>query len=129
MQNDECGGFTGTSTGDTQPQRRGDRPFIPLSKRIDMALATYKHSVFRAVVRRDFSESTCYLGPAYTGGTNSRPVAVDGALRIPQCFGGMGEPWAQLGEDDCGDTSDVNVRVVDIHVAPSVRVLRPITAH
>lgn len=129
MQNDECGGFTGTQTGDTPPQRRGDRPFMPLSKRIDMALATYRHAIFRAVVRRDFSEPACFSIPAYTGGTNGRPVAVDGELRIPQCFGGMGEPWAQLGSDDCGDTSDVMARVVDIHPAPTVRVLRPVTAH
>lgn len=36
----------------------------------------------------------CYVTPSYTGGTG-RPVAVDGALRQPQCFGTHGEPWAQ----------------------------------
>jgi hypothetical protein len=31
--------------------------------------------------------------PAYTGGLG-RPVAVDGKLRSPACFGSRGEPWA-----------------------------------
>lgn len=115
---ESCWAFTGTPTGEAAAAIRGDRPFIPYSARVDMALRTYKHSVWRAIVRRDFSEPWCTSIPAYTGGEDiaQRPVAVDGAMRTPACFGGRGEPWAQgdgLGQD-CGDTSDPAVRVVDI---------------
>lgn len=119
-------GFTGTPTGDECPQRPGERPFISLSARVDMALASYKHWVWRILVRSDFSEPWCTIVPAYTGGEDiaARPVAVDGQLRMPQCFGSRGEPWAQTGEDDCGDTLDVLKRLpVDAYPAPSVRVL------
>ena len=93
---------------------------MPLSKRVDMALRTYKHSIFRAVVRADFSEPWCTSVPMHTGGTNDRPVAVDGELRIPQCFGGRGEPWAQLGTADIDDSASVLARTADTYVAPTV---------
>jgi hypothetical protein len=132
-----------TALGDTVCGKPGERPFMPLSSRIEMALAaeryrtarekarvlfgplahslaTCKHAVWRAVRYGDFSESWCYSIPAYTGGESfaDRPVAVDGELRTPACFGGMGEPWAQLGHCDCGDTSDVLQRIVDVGPDP-----------
>lgn len=110
--------FCGTGLGGEPCGRAGERPSMPLSKRVDMALATYKHSIFRAVMRGDFSEPWCTCIPAYTGGDNGRLVAVDGAMRDPGCFGSQGEPWAQLGHCDCGDTSDVLDRVVDVGPEP-----------
>lgn len=126
---------------------------MPLSKRVDMALAaeryntarekvrvffgplamnmaTCTHAIWRAVRYGDFSEPWCTCIPAYTGGENvaQRAVAVDGRLRTPQCFGGMGEPWAQPDDGaDCGDTGDVMRRVVDLHPdRSSLRILSPI---
>jgi len=144
--------FCGTGLGADVCGRPGERPFTSLSARIDMALAaeryrtarekarvyfgplamslaTCKHAVWRALRYGDFSESWCYSIPAYTGGDNGRLVAVAGEMRDPACFGGMGEPWAQLGASDCGDTSDVLDTVVDVGPEPRrLRHLAPMLA-
>lgn len=109
--------FCGTGLGGEVCGRPGERPAMPLSKRVDMALRTYRHMLWRAA-RGDFSEPWCTSIPAYSGGDNGRLVAVDGAMRDPACFGSQGEPWAQLGYCDCGDTSDVLDRVVDVGPEP-----------
>lgn len=149
----EVGGFSRTAVDNgAVPQLRGERPFLPLSTRIELALsaeryntarqkaavlfgplahslATTKYAILRAVRYGDFSEPWCYSIPAYTGGEDvaQRPVAVDGKLRTPQCFGGMGEPWAQTGDDDVGDdAASVTARTIDAFYAPAL--LRPATA-
>jgi len=48
----------------------------------------------RRALRGQIDDATCACIPAYTGG-RGRPVAVDGELRTPACFGSRGEPWAQ----------------------------------
>lgn len=45
------------------------------------------------VMQGVIDDGTCSMLPAYTGGAG-RPVAVDGQLRTPACFGSRGEPWA-----------------------------------
>lgn len=119
-------GFSATATGDDVCGKRGERPCISMSARIGLALRSYKHSLWRAA-RGDFSEPWCTSIPAHTGGDNGRLVAVDGEMRDPACFGGLGEPWAQLGDQDCGDTADVLERVVDTYAARNLlQVRRPL---
>lgn len=109
-------GFSDTTIGDTACSKPGERPFITLSARVKMALRTYRYMVARAAVG-DLREPSCTCIPAHTGGDNGRLVAVDGAMRDPACFGALGDPWAQLGEQDCGDNTDPMKRVVDAYAA------------
>jgi len=108
--------FSEASTGAERCQLAGERPFISMSARLKLALRTYRYMVMRAAAG-DFREPSCTCIPAHTGGDNGRLVAVDGAMRDPACFGALGEPWAQLGEQDCGDTTDPTRRVVDAYAA------------
>jgi hypothetical protein len=60
--------------------------------RVRLALNMWRYATLRAACG-DFGALVCYVVPSYSGGDSM--AAVDGALRLPQCFGARGEPWAQ----------------------------------
>ena len=65
-------------------------PRTPLGKR----LPRMRWRMARIFLHGEILDYEVWLCPAYTGGAG-RPVAVDGKLRTPACFGSRGEPWAQ----------------------------------
>lgn len=72
----------------------------------------------RRALRGHLDDGTCACIPAYTGGTG-RPVAVDGKLRTPACFGSRGEPWAYpLG---CGRMCEPDYEATIVVIDPSPR--------